>query len=645
MSNSQKKSEKQTLGFQTEVKQLLNLMIHSLYSNKEIFLRELVSNASDALDKLRFEALDNNALYGSDPELKIRVSFDADARTITISDNGIGMTKDEMISHLGTIARSGTRDFINTLSGDQQKDAALIGQFGVGFYSSFIVADKVSVVSLRAGCNSAEAVCWESLGDGEYTIEGVEKAGRGTEVTLHLKKDEGEFLDDWRLRHIINKYSDHISFPVEMQKQNPLKKEEELTDAPQPDEALSPIYEQVNKATALWTRGKNEITEEEYKEFYQHISHDFAPALLWAHNKVEGKFEYTSLLYIPSKAPFDLWSRDKSYGLKLYVQRVFILDDASQFLPGYLRFVRGVIDSNDLPLNVSREILQGSPIVDSIKGAITKRVLDTLEKLAEENKEKYAEFWDQFGNVMKEGPTEDFINREKMTQLFRFSTTFDDNAKQRHSLQDYVSRMKEGQEKIYYVTAESFSSAKQSPHLEIFREKGIEVLLLSDRIDEWVVNSIPEFQGKALQSVAKGALDIQALDKAEDKVKQEKTEDAFKSLVQLLQDALKDKVKEVRTTARLRGSPACIVADDYDMNLQMQRIMQAAGQQIPLSKPILEINPEHPLIKGLNEEPDLEKVKEWAHILLDQAILAEGGQLDAPAEFVQRLNKLLLSTV
>lgn len=632
-------TEKQTLGFQTEVKQLLNLMIHSLYSNKEIFLRELVSNASDALDKLRFEALDNNALYGSDPELKIRVSFDADARTITISDNGIGMTKDEMISHLGTIARSGTRDFINTLSGDQQKDAALIGQFGVGFYSSFIVADKVSVVSLRAGCNSTEAVRWESLGDGEYTIEGVEKATRGTEVTLHLKKDEGEFLDDWRLRHIINKYSDHISFPVEMQKQKQVTTDEEV------QEVSETVYEQVNKATALWTRGKNEITEEEYKEFYQHISHDYAPALLWAHNKVEGKFEYTSLLYIPSKAPFDLWSRDKSYGLKLYVQRVFILDDASQFLPGYLRFVRGVIDSNDLPLNVSREILQGSPIVDSIKGAITKRVLDTLEKLAQENKEKYGEFWDEFGNVMKEGPTEDFINREKMSQLFLFSTTFDDNAKQRHSLQDYVSRMKEGQEKIYYVTAESFSSAKQSPHLEIFREKGIEVLLLSDRIDEWLVNSIPEFQGKALQSVAKGALDIEAFDKAEDKVKQEKTEEAFKSLVQLLQDALKDNVKEVRTTARLRSSPACIVADDYDMNLQMQRIMQAAGQQIPISKPILEINPEHPLIKGLNEETDLEKVKEWAHILLDQAILAEGGQLDAPAEFVQRLNKLLLSTV
>lgn len=627
--------EKETLGFQTEVKQLLHLMINSLYSNKEIFIRELVSNASDALDKLRFEALKNNTLYGTDPELKIRVSFDPEARTVTIADNGIGMTREDVISHLGTIAHSGTKDFLSSLSGDQKKDAALIGQFGVGFYSSFIVADKVTVNSLRAGHDPKDAVTWTSLGEGDYTVEPSDKTTRGTDVVLHLKKEEGEFLDDWRLKNIINKYSDHISFPVEMRK----------AASQEEGEVKIAEFEQINKATALWNRAKNEISDKEYQEFYQHISHDFAPPLLWAHNRVEGKLEYTSLLFIPSRAPFDLWSRDRSYGLKLYVQRVFILDDVNQFLPAYLRFVRGVLDSNDLPLNVSREILQNSQVVESIKNALTKRTLDTLEKLSQDDKEKYAGFWDEFGNVIKEGTTEDFANREKIAKLLRFSSSVDDNEKQRHSLEDYIARMKEGQDKIYYVTAENFSGAKQSPQLEIFREKGIEVLLLSDRIDEWVVSSIPEFQGKSLQSIAKGTLDIENLDKPEEKAKKEQIAETVKGLVAQLQEALKDRVKEVRTTTRLRSSPACIVADEHDMGLQMQRIMQAMGQSAPASKPILEINPEHPLIKKLNDETDIAQVNEWANILLDQAILAEGGHLDAPAEFVQRLNKLFLTLV
>lgn len=623
-------TEKQTLGFQTEVKQLLHLMIHSLYSNKEIFLRELISNASDALDKLRFEALENTKLYGEDADLKIRVEFDPQTRTITISDNGIGMTRDEVVSNLGTIARSGTKEFLTSLTGDQKKDAALIGQFGVGFYSSFIVADKVTVLTLRAGEPANKAVRWESAGEGEYTLENTEKAGRGTQVVLHLKKDEGEFLDGWRLRHIINKYSDHIAFPVEMQKVSE-----------KPEDAVE--YEQVNKATALWTRPKNEITDEEYKEFYQHISHDFAEPLLWSHNRVEGKLEYTSLLYVPTNAPFDLWNRDKQYGLKLYVQRVFILDNVEQFLPTYLRFVRGVVDSNDLPLNVSREILQGSQVVDSIRGALSKRVLDMLEKLAQDDAEKYAKFWSQFGNVLKEGPAEDYANRERIAKLLRFATTFDDSAEQKYSLEDYVNRMRANQEKIYYVTAENFATAKQSPHLEAFRAKGIEVLLLSDRIDEWLVSSLTEYAGKPLQSVAKGALDIDNVDNAEEKAKQEQVAENYKSLVQQLQDALKDNVKEVRTTSRLTTSPACIVVEDYEMGMQLQRIMQAAGQNVPISKPILEINPEHPIIKKLHDEADTDRVNEWAHILLDQAILAEGGHLQDSGAFVQRLNKMFLN--
>jgi molecular chaperone HtpG len=637
-------TDKQTLGFQTEVKQLLHIMVHSLYSHKEIFLRELISNASDALDKLRFEALANNKLYGDDPQLKITVDFDPQARTVTLSDNGIGMTKDEIINHLGTIARSGTKEFLSALSGDQKKDAALIGQFGVGFYSSFIVADKVSVHSLRAGHDPKDAVLWESAGEGDYTIEAAPKTTRGTQVTLHLKKDEGEFLDNWRLRQIINKYSDHISFPVDMRKLPQQKAEESEEDAKEAQPEV-PEYEQVNKATALWTRSKSEIPDEEYKDFYQHISHDFSEPLLWSHNRVEGKLEYTSLLYIPSRAPYDLFNRERNFGLKLYVQRVFILDDVEQFLPNYLRFVRGVIDSNDLPLNVSREILQNSKVVESIKGALTKRVLDVLEKLAQDDAEKYGIFWDQFGNVIKEGPIDDFANRERIAKLVRFASTQDDQAIQRVSLDDYISRMREGQDKIYYITAENFSAAKQSPQLEIFREKGIEVLLLSDRIDEWLINGIPEYQGKALQSVAKGSLDIDSLDSAEVKEQQEKVAQNYKSLVEQLTEALKERVKEVRTTARLRNSPACVVADDYDMGMQMQRIMQAAGQQYPMSKPILEINPEHPLIKKLNDEPDVAQVSEWGHILLDQAILAEGGHIPDPADFVQRLNKMFLGMV
>lgn len=631
---------KQTLGFQTEVKQLLHIMVHSLYSHKEIFLRELISNASDALDKLRFEALANNKLYGDDPNLKITVEFDPQARTITVADNGIGMTKDEIINHLGTIARSGTKEFLSALSGDQQKDSALIGQFGVGFYSSFIVADKVSVHSLRAGHEAKDAVLWESTGEGEYTVEFLPKTTRGTAVTLHLKKEEGEFLDNWRLRQIINKYSDHISFPVEMRKPPKANTTEEDKKEEPAEEVVE--YEKVNKATALWTRPKNEITDEEYKEFYQHIAHDFSEPLLWTHNRVEGKLEYTSLLYIPSRAPFDLWSRERHYGLKLYVQRVFILDDVDQFLPSYLRFVRGVIDSNDLPLNVSREILQNSKVVESIKGALTKRVLDVLEKLAQDEPEKYYKFWDEFGNVMKEGPVEDFANRERIAKLLRFASTQNDQEKQRFSLDDYIGRMREGQDKIYYITGESFSAVKQSPQLEIFREKGIEVLLLSDRIDEWLMGSITEYQGKQLLSVAKGSLDIASLDSTEDKQKQEQAAETYKGLIQQLTEALKDRVKEVRTTARLRNSPACIVADEYDMGLQMQRIMQAAGQQIPVSKPILEINPEHPLVQKLNDETDTTKVAEWGHILLDQAILAEGGHVPDSAVFVQRLNKMFL---
>lgn len=615
---------KETLGFQTEVTQLLHLMIHALYSNKEIFLRELISNASDAADKLRFSALSHPHLLAQDSELLVHVDFDKEARTITIKDNGIGMSRQDVIEHLGTIAKSGTREFLASLTGDQAKDAKLIGQFGVGFYSSFIVADKVTVKTRRADLSADEGVCWESKGEGEYTIETINKTDRGTEITLHLKKDEDEFLDDWRLRHVITKYSDHITLPVMMKK---------------PD---TTEYETVNRATALWTLPKTDITDTEYNEFYKHIAHDFEDPLVWSHNRVEGKQEYTSLLYIPSRAPFNLWTREKQHGLKLYVRRVFIMDDAEQFMPNYLRFIRGVIDSNDLPLNISREILQHNKLVDAMRAAMTKKVLSVLEKLAQEDSTKYATFWSQFGQAMKEGPIEDHTNREMIAKLLRFASTHHDTDTQDVSLEDYISRMKSGQDKIYYITADTFTAAKNSPHLEIFRNKGIEVLLLSDKVDEWLVGHLTEFQGKILQSVAKGNLDLGDLEDEKTKQEQEKTSDEFTSVLKHIKELLGDKIKDARITHRLTTSPACLVVDEEDINAHMQRILKAAGQHLPASKPIFELNPTHPIVVKLKEEQDDQRFAEWTEILFDQAVLAEGGQLENPAHFVQRLNGLLL---
>ena len=626
-------ARKETRGFQTEAKQLLHLMIHSLYSNKEIFLRELVSNASDAADKLRFEAVSNGDLYEGDTELKIRISFDKEAKTLTISDNGIGMSRDEVIENLGTIAKSGTAQFMQKLSGDQKKDAQLIGQFGVGFYSAFIVADKVVVTTRRAGAAADEAVRWECSGDAEFTVESVEKAGRGMTVELHLKDDALEFADHWRLRSIIKKYSDHIAIPVVMQKQTPVG-----------DDAASaePEDEVINTATALWTRSRSDVTDEEYKEFYKHVSHDFTDPLSWSHNRVEGNLDYTSMLCIPARAPFDLYNRDASRGLKLYVQRTFIMDDAEQFLPLYLRFIKGVVDSNDLSLNVSREILQKDPNIDAMRSALTKRVLDMLAKLAKSEPEKYATFWKEFGQVMKEGPAEDFANREKIAKLLRFASTHTDTAEQNQSLDDYVARMKEGQEKIYYIAAENFNTAKSSPHLEVFRKKGIEVLLLSDRVDEWLMSHLAEFDGKSLQDVGKGELDLGKLDSEEEKQAQEKVAEALKPLLERAKAALENQVAEVRITHRLTDSPACVVVGDHDMGAQMRRILEAAGQKVPESKPIFELNPEHPLVKKLEQESSDERFGDLAHILFDQANLAEGAQLQDPAAYVQRLNKLLL---
>ena len=617
---------KETLGFQAEVKQLLELMIHSLYSNKEIFLRELVSNASDAADKLRFEALSNNALYESDPDLRIRVSFDKEARTVTVSDNGIGMSRDEAIANLGTIARSGTREFFKSLTGDQAKDARLIGQFGVGFYSSFIVADRVTVLTRRAGLAANEAVRWEcdmEKNGGAYTIEPAEKAARGTEVTLHLREGEDEFLDAYRLQHMIRKYSDHIAIPIVMAK------------------ADGEGEETVNQASALWVRPKGEITEEQYVEFYKHVGHDFEPPLAWTHNRVEGRQEYTQLLYIPARAPFDLWDREHPHGVKLYVRRVFIMDDAKHLLPAYLRFVRGVIDSNDLPLNVSREILQQSRDIDAIRAGSTKRVLDLLEGLAENEKEKYAKFWKEFGRVMKEGIAEDSANRERIAKLLRFSSTHGDSEEENVSLADYVSRMKEGQDRIYYVTAETFRAARSSPHLEIFRKRGIEVLLLHDRIDEWLVSHLADFQEKPLASVARGALDLHAGESEEEKKKLEEASSERRPLLDKLKSVLGDKVKEVRITTRLTQSPSCLVADENDMGANLVRILKAAGQKLPDMQPILEINPDHAIIQRLT--PEDERFADWASLLFDQALLAEGGQLEDPADFVKRSNELMLS--
>ncbi len=623
-------SQKETLGFQAEVKQLLHLMIHSLYSNKEIVLRELISNASDAADKLRFEALNNGSLYGDDSDLKIRISFDKSARTLTISDNGIGMSRQEVIDNIGTIAKSGTKAFLQSLTGDQAKDANLIGQFGVGFYSAFILADKVTLTTRRAG--EAEATQWQSSGEGEFTIESAEKSGRGTDVILHLRDDEDEFLNDWKIKTIIRKYSDHITLPIVMKKSEWKDGEQVPTDE---DEV-------VNKASALWARSKNDISEDEYKEFYKHVSHDFEEPLTWVHNRVEGKQEYISLLYVPGKAPFDLYDREQRHGIKLYVKRVFIMEDAEKLMPHYLRFVRGVIDSADLPLNVSREILQHSKDIESIKSASTKRVLDLLEDMAANKPEDYQNFWDQFGRVLKEGPPEDFANKDKIAGLLRFSSTLADSEAQNVSFKDYVSRMKEGQEAIYYITADSFAAAKNSPHLEIFRKKGIEVLLLSDRVDEWMLGGLFEVEGKKLQSVAKGDLDLGKLEDESEKEAQKKIEDAAKDVVEKIQSALGDRVKEVRVTHRLTDSPACLVAGEHDISGNLERMLKAAGQKTPENKPTLEINPEHKLIERLKNETNQAVFDDLTSLLFDQALLAEGGQLEDPASFVKRMNKLIV---
>ena len=624
---------KETLGFQTEVRQLLNLMIHSLYGNKEIFLRELISNASDACDKLRFEALTDPGLFEADADLRIRVSYDKAARTLTIADNGIGMSRQEVIDNIGTIAKSGTREFFDRLTGDQARDAHLIGQFGVGFYSSFIVADQVTLVTRRAGLGKELGVRWESSGEGDYTIEPAEKPGRGTEVTLHLRAGEEELLDGSRLRSIIRKYSDHITLPILM------KKEE--WDQKKGENLVKDEDEKVNQASALWARPKAEITEEQYQEFYKHVAHDFEPPLAWLHAKVEGKTEYTQLLYLPARAPFDLWDREHRHGIKLYVRRVFIMDDAEQLIPPYLRFVRGVVDSNDLPLNVSREILQESKDVDAIRKGCVNKVLGLLEDLAENQKEKYALFWKEFGQVFKEGTGEDWANRERIAKLLRFASTHGDTDEQTVTLAEYLARSKEGQDKIYYITAESLAAAKNSPHLEIFRKKGIEVLLLSDRVDEWVVSNLTEFEGKPLQSVAKGDLD---LGKLADEEKQEREKEAgeYKDMLEKIKKMLDPQVKDVRLTFRLTSSPACLVSDRHDMSAHLERMLKAAGQKVPANKPVLEINPHHPLVQRLKSEADEARFGDWSHILFDQALLAEGGQLEDPAGFVKRLNELIL---
>jgi molecular chaperone HtpG len=628
-------AEKETLGFQTEAKQLLHLMIHSLYSNKEIFLRELVSNASDAVDKLRFEAVKDGSLYENDAELAIRVSFDADAKTVTISDNGIGMSREDVINHLGTIAKSGTAQFLEGMTGDEKKDSQLIGQFGVGFYSSFIVADRVEVLTRKAGADASEGVRWECEGDADFTVEAIDKADRGTTIILHLKEDAVEFADGWRLRSVIKKYSDHISLPVIMQK-------EAQGEPAEGEEPAAPEDETINTATALWTRSRSEVKDEEYQEFYKHVSHDFQDALTWSHNRVEGKLDYTSLLYIPKNAPFDLYNREGSRGLKLYVQRTFIMDDAEQFLPMYLRFVKGIVDSNDLSLNVSREILQKDPNIDAMRAALTKRVLDILEKMAKKKPEEYADFWTQFGVVLKEGLGEDFSNKEKIAKLVRFSSTHTDVETPDQSLEGYVGRMQEGQDKIYYVAAENFNTAKNSPHLEVFRKKGIEVLLLSDRIDDWMMNHLRDFDGKTLQDVAKGSLDLGDLDTEEEKEAQEKINEELKGLVERSKAALSEQVEDVRLTHRLTDSPACVVVGEDDMGAQMRRLMEQAGQAMPETKPTFELNPEHPLVKKLDQEADEDRFSDLVKVLFDQATLAEGGQLKDPAAYVQRLNSLLL---
>jgi molecular chaperone HtpG len=622
---------KETLGFQTEVKQLLHLMIHSLYSNKEIFLRELISNASDAADKLRFEALADPSLYGSDADLHVRIWADPKARTITVSDNGVGMSREEVVANIGTIAKSGTREFVRSLTGDASKDATLIGQFGVGFYSSFIVADRVTLTTRRAGLPADQAVRWSSDGEGEFTVEPAEKAARGTEVVLHLREGEDEFLSEFRLQQLVRRYSDHIPIPILMPKQEWDDKGER-----KPTEA----WETVNQASALWARPRSEVSDEQYQEFYRHVAHDAEPPLAWTHGRVEGRHEYSLLLYIPSHAPMELWDRWQRKGLKLYVRRVFIMDDAEHLMPAYLRFVRGVVDSNDLPLNVSREMLQQSKDVEMLRSGCTKRVLSLLEDLAENQKEKYAHFWESFGTVFKEGAGEDFANRERIAKLLRFASTHADTPVQDVSFADYVGRMKPAQKAIYFVTADSFAAAKASPHLEVFRKKGVEVLLLADRVDEWVVANLHEFDGKPLVSVARGGLDLGELEDEQEKKAHAETEEAFKDLVARIKSALGDRVKDVRTTWRLTSSPACVVADEHDMGGNLQRILKSVGQNVPTAKPILEVNPTHPMIERLKREE--KRFNDWAELLFEQAQLAEGAQLEDPAGFVKRMNELML---
>ncbi|MES9841993.1 MAG: molecular chaperone HtpG [Candidatus Thiodiazotropha endolucinida] len=626
-------AHKEILDFQAEVSQVLNLVIRSLYSNKEIFLRELVSNASDAAEKLRFEALTDEALFEDDPELRVRVTLDKEAGTVTISDNGIGMSRQEVAETIGTIASSGTRKFFEAMSGDQTKDSELIGQFGVGFYSAFIVADKVTLLTRRAGLGQEHGVRWESDGEGSFTIENVDKATRGTDVVLHLREDEKEFIESYRLRSIISKFSDHITIPVEMEKEHYGEDEEKPETAE---------FERVNKGTALWMRNRSDISEEEYHEFYKHVSHDFENPLTHVHNKVEGNNEYTALLYIPQRAPFDLWDRDQKHGVKLFVRRVFIMDEADKLMPRYLRFVKGVVDSDDLPLNVSREILQHNRKIDTIRQANVKRIMSALEKLAESDKEKYQTFWDEFGKVMKEGPAEDYANRDRIAGLLRFATTHNETDEQNVSLADYVSRMQEGQDKIYYITADSPAAARFSPHLEVLKKKGVEVLLLSDRVDEWLVTSLTEFDGKQLQSVAKGALDLGELEDKEEKESSEKQSEEHKELLQRMQDVLGEAVKEIRVSQRLTDSPACLVVEEHDMSANLARVLKSVGQDAPQTKPIMEINAEHPLVERLEGEQDGDKFGDLTKVLFDQAQLAEGGQLDDPAAFVRRLNSLML---
>ncbi len=627
-------AHKETLEFKAEVSQVLNLVIRSLYSNREIFLRELISNASDAAEKLRFEALTDDGMYEDAPDLRIRVSLDKERRTVTISDNGIGMSRQEVSEIIGTIASSGTRKFLESMSGENSEDSQLIGQFGVGFYSAFIVADKVTMLTRRAGLGSEHGVRWESSGEGDYSIETVEKAARGTDITLHLREDADEFLEPYRLRAIISKFSDHIAIPVEML--------EEIYPGDKDEEKREPGWEQVNKGTALWMRNKSEISDEEYADFYKHIGHDFQDPLAHAHNRVEGKNEYTSLLYIPARAPFDMWEREQKHGVKLYVRRIFIMDEADKLMPRYLRFVKGVVDSDDLPLNVSREILQHDKKIDSIRNANTKRVLGLLEKMAKDDAEKYQSFWKEFGKVIKEGPAEDIANKEKLGELLRFATTKSEGKEQTVSLDEYIGRMQEKQEKIYYITADSYAAASNSPHLEIFKKKDVEVLLLTDRVDEWLVSHFTDYQGKHLQSVAKGELDLGEL-KDQDEEERKKVAEEHQGMVERIKSALGDMVKEVRVSQRLTESPACLVVGDYDMSANLQRVFAQLGQDAPNVKPILEVNPDHPLVVKMEQEPDEDLFADLAKILFDQALLAEGGQLEDPAAFVRRLNKLMLS--